>query len=106
VIESYVVEDLRLAAGWAVLNGVYYGEEYIFIHPKAKNKNKTIVHETVHYILHKPSSGKYLTRCQGEKLARTVSDRWAGDEYSDAWLIDYKCIPKIDDIASLIFEIR
>jgi len=91
VIEDWIVEDIRRLAKWQNLYGLYYGGDYIYVHPKAPDKPKTIVHETVHYIMRNPSTGKFLDRCKEEELARIVGHAWNKEEYDDGWLDDYRC---------------
>ena len=56
--------------------GLYVpGEDQIFIHPRLKDPNSTIIHEMVHYIMYKNDND--VDRCYSEEVARFVSGgRW------------------------------
>ena len=72
--------------------GVYYpGEPYIFINKGYPSRNSaTIIHETVHYVLHERSLFKF-GRCESEKAARLITERITGDPRDLTWPTRYKC---------------
>lgn len=58
------------------VRGLYIpGEKYIYVHPRVKFADDTIVHEMVHYIMYENDPN--VDRCESERIAREIAQqRW------------------------------